>query len=277
MIELAISSWTMHGALGAPWYEPDDDGRMVNHAERKPAQLSLLELPAFIAAEGITLLEICNFHLPSIEDDYLAQLRAAIEAAGVTLINFLVDTGNLSAADDAEWRGHIQAAKGWQDIALKLGARGLRLDCGTDAPSAAAIARSQQALRELADYGAARGMHTTTENWRATSVESDNLLRVMDGVERPLQLCLDFGNAAKTADKYATMRALLPRATSLHCKGNFTGNTLDIDEFRQALALVRAANFRGHVALVVDGAEDEWQKVLTLKQHVERELIRSAS
>ena len=227
MIQLAISSWTMHGALGAPWYEPAAAGRMVNHAEGRAAQLTLLELPAFIAAEGITLLEICNFHLPSIDDDYLAQLRAAIEAAGVTLVNFLVDTGNLSAADDAEWRSHIDDAKRWQDIAVKLGAQGVRLDCGTDAPSTQSIARSQSALRELADYGAARGMHTTTENWRATSVESDNLLRIMDGVERPLQLCLDFGNAAKTADKYATMRALLPRATSLHCKGIFTGNALD--------------------------------------------------
>ncbi len=273
MIELAISSWTVHGALGAPWYEPDADGLMVNHAERLTAQLSLLELPAFIAAEGILLLEICNFHLPSIKDDYLAQLRAAIEAAGVTLVNFLIDTGNLSAADDAEWRSHIEAAKRWQDIAVKLGAKGVRLDCGTDAPSSESIQRSQRALRELADYGAALGMHTTTENWRATSVESGNLLQIMDGVERPLQLCLDFGNAAKTADKYTTMRALLPRTTSLHCKGNFTGNALDIDEFRHALSLVREADFRGHVALVVDGTEDEWCKVLTLKQHVERELM----
>ncbi|MYE79126.1 MAG: sugar phosphate isomerase/epimerase, partial [Chloroflexi bacterium] len=134
MIELAISSWTVHGALGAPWYEPDADGRMVNRAESQPAELSLLDLPAFIADEGIKLLEICNFHLPSLEDSYLARLRANIEAAGVTLVNLLVDTGNLSAADNAIWRPDIEAAKRWQDIAVKLGARGVRLDCGTDAP-----------------------------------------------------------------------------------------------------------------------------------------------
>ena len=276
MIELAISSWTVHGALGAPWYEPDQAGVMVNRADSKPAELSLLELPAFIAAEDIKLLEICNFHMPSIDDSYLAQLRANIESAGVTLVNLLIDTGNLSAADAAVWRQDIEAAKRWQRIACKLGAKGVRLDCGTAAPSPAAIQRSCDALRELADFGAELGLRTTTENWRATSVESDNLLRIMDGVGRSLQLCVDFGNAAKTADKYATMRALLPRATSLHCKGNFSGDALDVAEFRLALSLVRAADFSGHVALICDGTEDEWRKVLVLKQHVERELMRAS-
>lgn len=276
MIQLAISSWTVHGALGAPWYEPDEDGLMRNLATSQPAELSLLELPAFIAAEGIKLLEICNFHLPSFDDSYLAQLRANIEAAGVTLVNFLIDTGNLSAADDAAWRRDIEAAKRWQRIAVKLGARGVRLDCGNDAPSPAAIQRSCESLRELADYGAELGLHTATENWRATSVESDNLLQILDGVGRSLQLCVDFGNAAKTADKYATMRALLPRATSLHCKGIFSGDALDVAEFKRALALVRAADFSGHIALICDGTEDEWRKALVLKEHVERELMRAS-
>ncbi len=273
MIELAISSWTVHGALGAPWYEPDAGGLMMNKAEPQPAALTLLELPAFVAAEGFKLLEICNFHLPSIADEYLADLRRALEGSGVTLVNLLIDTGNLSSADEAAWRGDIEAAKGWQDIAVKLGAQGVRLDCGTEAPSPEAIERSVKALRELIDYGASIGLSATTENWRQTSVESENLLSIMQSVDRPLQLCVDFGNAAKTSDKYATMRALLPQATSLHCKGNFTGDTLDVAEFQRSLSLVREANFAGHVALIYDGTDKEWDKVLTLKAHVERELL----
>ena len=273
MIQLAISTWTLHGMLGAVWYEPDASGRMVNHAEPQPAALTLLELPAFIAAEGFHVLEICNFHLPSIADDYLAQLRAAISAADVMLVNFLIDTGNLSDADDTNWRRDIEAAKAWQDVAAKLGAQGVRLDCGMAAPTTDSLARSSAALRQLIDYGAGIGLSATTENWRQTSVESENLLRIMRDVERDLRLCVDFGNAAKTADKYATMRALLPYATSLHCKGNFTGAELDVAEFGHSLALVREADFAGHIALIYDGTDGEWEKVLTLKAHVERELM----
>ncbi len=273
MIQLAISSWTLHGALGSVWYLPDEDGVMVNHNAGQPAAMSLLELPAFIAAEGIKLLEICNFHLPSLEDEYLAQLRAALEAAGVTLVNLLIDTGNLSSMDDNSWRGDIEAAKRWQEIAVKLRARGVRIDCGNEAPTAETISRSCDALRELIDYGEAVGLATTTENWQQTSVESENLLQIMREVERPLQLCVDFGNAAKTDDKYATMRALLPHATSLHCKGNFDGDALDVAEFQHSLSLVKAAGFAGHIALICDGTDKEWEKVLTLKAHVERELL----
>lgn len=273
MIKLAISSWTVHGALGAPWYAPDASGSMVNANDEQTAKLTLRELPAFIAADGFKLLEICNFHLPSIDDEYLANLRQALRDSGVTLVNLLIDTGNLSAADDAAWRGDIEAAKGWQDIAAKLGAKGVRLDCGSEPPTAGAIKRSVTALRELIDYGASIGLSTTTENWRQTSVESENLLRIMRSVDRPLELCVDFGNAAKTSDKYATMRALLPQATSLHCKGNFAGDTLDVAEFQRSLSLVREANFAGHVALIYDGTDNEWDKILTLKSHVKRELM----
>ena len=275
MIQLAISSWTMHGTLGAVWFQPDANGLMVNTKPPQASSLSLLELPALIAAEGIKLLEICNFHLLSIADDYLAQLRAAIAAADVTLVNLLIDTGNLSTADDATWRRDIEAAKRWQDIALKLGAKGVRLDCGTEAPTPKSIRRSCEALRELADYGASIGLATTTENWRQTSVESENLLQILQNVDRPLSLCVDFGNAAKTLDKYGTMRALLPYATSLHCKGNFDGDQLDVDEFLRSLSLVKEANFSGHVALICDGTDAEWDKVRTLKTHVERELMLS--
>lgn len=273
MIQLAISSWTVHGALGAPWFQPDAADLMVNKNDPKPAMLSLLELPAFIAADGFKLLEICNFHLPSIDDGYLAELRQALADADVTLVNLLIDTGNLSATDDESWRRDIEAAKRWQDIAVKLGARGVRIDCGTELPTPQTIKRSVQALRELFDYGAGIGLNATTENWRQTSVESQNLLEIMQTVERPLQLCVDFGNAAKTADKYATMAALLPQATSLHCKGNFNGDALDVVEFQRSLSLVRDAKFAGHVALIYDGADGEWDKVLTLKAHVERELM----
>ena len=180
MIELAISSWTIHGALGAPWYEPDAAGVMVNKRSPQSASLTLLDLPAFIAADGFKLLEICNFHMPSIEDNYLAELRRAIEAADVTLVNLLIDTGNLSAGADREWRRDIAAAKRWQDIAVKLGANGVRIDCGTEPPTPETLARSAEALRELVDYGKSIGLHTTTENWRSTSVESDNLLQIME-------------------------------------------------------------------------------------------------
>jgi hypothetical protein len=61
----------------------------------------------------------------------------------------------------------------------------------------------------------------------------------------------------------------MPRGTSLHCKGNFTDNGLDVDEFRRCLTIVKEAGFNGYIALVYDKYDDEWEKVLTLKAAVE--------
>jgi len=270
MIQLAISSWTVHGALGQVWHEPDDSGAMINQNGDHPSTLTLLELPAHMAKDGIHVLELCNFHLPSIDDDYLAQLKSALDSAGVTLANLLIDTGNLSAVDN---RNDIEMTKRWQDVAVKLGANGTRIDCGTEAPTPDALKRSADALRELVDYGKSIGLDTTTENWRTTSIEPDNLFEIIKQTDRPMKLCVDFGNAEKTNDKYATLEQLMPHADSIHCKGHFDGMTLDVDEFKQSLDFIKKYDFAGHISLIDDGTDNEWERVLILKEQVEKQLM----
>lgn len=270
MIELAISSWSLHGQLGQVWYEPDPERTMINHGGQNTANLDLLDLPAQMAANGIFVLELCNFHLPSVEKSYLLQLKQAILDADVSLANLLIDTGNLSAADNADWLDSLKMASFWQDVARTLGAKGVRLDCGTDAPSPAAIERSAHALQELFDYGQQIGLETTVENWRQLSLEPENLLEIMRQVDRPLKLCVDFGNAEKTADKMATLETLLPRGNSIHLKVNFDGLALDEDELDTYMAMIQQANFSGHISLIVGETSDEWARIRAMKAHVER-------
>ena len=268
-MRIATSSWTLHDTLGRVYYEHDEAGKGANRSDHDGPALSLLELPAFVAKDGIYVLEICHFHFPTTDHPFLDALKQALADAGVELANVLVDTGNLSNPDEQERRTDIEMTKRWQRVAAHLGAGGVRIDCGTEAATPAAKARSATALQELANHGAGLGLTTTTENWRTTSLQPQDLLEIMAQVEHPLNLCVDFGNAAKSADKYATLQALLPRGTSLHCKGDFSDSGLDLDEFQRCLGLVKASGFDGHIALIYDGFDDEWQKVLDLKSRVE--------
>ncbi len=269
MIQIATSSWTLHGTLGQVWYEPDGQERMISKVGTPDQAMPLLALPAFVAKDGIKILEITHFHFPRTDDSYLTELKAALAEAGVVLANLLVDTGNLSSPDDEAWQADIEMVKGWQNVAAKLGAGGVRIDCGFEPPTAESRARSATALQQLAEYGAALGLTTTTENWKATSQEPADLFDIMSQVDHPLKLCVDFGNAAKTADKYDTLEKLLPYSNSLHCKGVFQDNVLDLQEFQQCLKIVKDANFIGHIALIYDGYDNEWDKTLTLKREVE--------
>lgn len=269
MIQIATSSWTLHHTLGQARYALDGPGRTVCTREPSGGAMALLDLPAFVAKDGIKVLEITEYHLPRTDDAYLADLKAALAGAGVELANLLIGAGNLSNLNDMAWQADIEMHKRWQEIAAKLGATGTRIDCGCEPPTPETRARSAAALQQLAEYGASLGLTTATENWRTTSLQPADLLEIMDNVAHPLKLCVDFGNADRTADKYDTLAKLMPRGTSLHCKGNFTDNGLDVDEFRRCLTIAREAGFNGYIALVYDKYDDEWEKVLTLKAEVE--------
>lgn len=272
MYRIATSSWALHGTLGQVFFE--HNGTVTNRGEDRADAMQLLDLPAFVAKDGVHVLEIVHFHFPSTEDTYLRELKAALDEADVELVNVLVDTGNISNPNLAERQRDIDMTKGWQEVAAKLGASGNRIDCGTEPASPQTVALSAAALRELADNAAANGLDVFTENWRATSLQPDDLMEIMRLAERPLKLCVDFGNAAKTEDKYKTMAKLLPHSHSLHCKGNFDGDELDVSEFHRSLDLVREANFSGHVALIYDKYDGEWEKVLHLKEEFENFFAR---
>lgn len=269
MIQIATSSWTLHNTLGQARYALDEQGDTVCTNTPSNEAMALLDLPAFVAKDGIKVLEITEYHLPHHDDIYLSELKAALTDAGVELANLLIGVGNLSSPDDAVWQADIELTKRWQDIAVKLGAKGTRLDCGLEPATSETRARSAAALQQLADYGTSIGLTTATENWRTTSLQAADLLEIMASVEHPLKLCVDFGNAAKTANKYDTLETLMPFGTSLHCKGIFRDNVLDIDEFRRCLSIAKAAGFDGHIALIYDKYDDEWEKVLALKTEVE--------
>ncbi|MEM7028759.1 MAG: TIM barrel protein [Chloroflexota bacterium] len=269
MIRIATSSWTLFNTFGRVRYALGDNGKTVCTQEASNAELVLMDLPAFVAKDGIHVLEVTEYHFPHTDNVYLGEFKAALAEANVELANLLIGVGNLSGLDDATWQADIDLNKRWQDIAAELGAKGTRLDCGTEPATPETRARSAAALQQLADYGANLGLTTSTENWRTTSLYPNDLLEIMDNVDQPLKLCVDFGNAAKTGDKYGTLETLMPRGTSLHCKGLFQGNVLDVDEFRRCLTIVKEANFEGHIALIYDSHDDEWEKVLALKAETE--------
>ncbi len=266
MITFSTSSWTLHGKLGQVRYEHNLAGESWLEAGDPAAGMPLTDLPAFVAKDNIPKIELCHFHFPSIKPDYLAQLRQAIQAAGLTLENLLIDRGNLSDPNDNTWQAELDLCKMWLRIAAELGANGCRIDCGTEPPSPASKARAADALQQLSDYATTLGLKLTTENFRQTSLQPEDLLEIITMADRPLNLCLDFGNAIKSGDKYGTLQKLLPHSTSLHCKGQYSNGELDRTEFAHSIRLVTDADFSGFVSLIFDGTENEWAKTLELKQ-----------
>jgi sugar phosphate isomerase/epimerase len=252
---LSASTWSLHRALGRPGFYGPADARIPSETHGRGA-LTLLELPARLAAFGIGTLEICHFHLPSRDPAYLGELRAALGAAGVRLFSLLVDDGDITGPDAARDLGWI---RGWVPVAAALGAERMRVIAGKAEPSEAALARSTDALGALADEASAAGLRLMTENWFALLARPDTVLALLDRLEGRVGLCLDFGNW-RGDGKYERLAAIAPRAESCHAKAHFASpGALDRADFTRCLELTRAAAFAGPYTLIYDGpGDDEW-------------------
>ncbi|MEZ4621004.1 MAG: TIM barrel protein [Caldilineaceae bacterium] len=260
----AVSTWSLHRTLGRPPISGPDTIGGGNQLPPTNGALPLLELPAKVSAFGIHKLEICHFHLPTRDADYLAQLRAALEAADVTLWQFLIDGGDIThpqhAARDIAW------IESWIDTAATLGATRARVSGGKSQPSADAFAQSNAALARLADYAAARNVRLMTENWQTLLANPEAVFAVLNGLDH-VGLLADLGNWGGPT-KYADLAQILPRAESCHAKAYFSAPAdanapiatgMDRADYERCLELCRAADFSGPYSLIYDGPDaNEW-------------------
>ena len=232
-------------------------------------EFSLLEIPARVAEFGINTLEVCHFHIPSLDKGYLNEFRGALEAANVELFSVLIDHGDITHPEDADrdlvWIGE------WIETAGILGATCARVIAGKAPPSEEALEMSRNGLQKLAEYAKANGVRLMTENWFSVLSTPENVLTLLDRLDGEVGFCLDFGNW-EGETKYVDLEAIAPRAESCHTKAHFPApGEMDKDDYIRCLDLTQDAGFSGPHTLIYDGpGDDEWEGLT-----IEREVVQS--
>ncbi|MEK1865511.1 MAG: sugar phosphate isomerase/epimerase, partial [Rhizobium leguminosarum] len=80
----AVSTWSLHRLLGAVYaYSPDPDKSAAAKEPYGPGAAALIDVPAALSARGVNRLEVCSFHLPSLDAAYISELRDAMAASNV--------------------------------------------------------------------------------------------------------------------------------------------------------------------------------------------------
>ena len=144
---LSTSSWSLHRALGLTYPDTPAQPNTGSAETYGRASLTLLEVPAKLAAMGIYTLEICHFHFPSRDAGYLGELRAALKSAGVELFSLLIDDGDIAHPTDGQ--RDLEWISGWIETAGLLGAQCARVVAGKTPPSEDALERSISGLKTL--------------------------------------------------------------------------------------------------------------------------------
>lgn len=253
---LSVSSWSLHRALGPVYWDKPEDPRHEPTMPYGPGSITLLELPAKIAAMGIHTLEICHFHLISRDEVYLSKVRDALDDAGVQLFSLLIDDGDITHPEHAE--RDLEWIEGWLETAGILGAERARVIAGKTTGEWA-LERSYFGLNHLADVAKAHNVRLMTENWFGVFDTPEAVHEVMGKLDGRAGLCLDFGNWSGE-NKYDALASIAPYAESCHAKCSFDPPlSPDREDYERCLDITSQASFDGPYTLIYDGPDDhEW-------------------
>lgn len=209
-------------------------------------ELTLLRVPAYYRDRfAVRNLEFWSNHFESLDRDYLAQLRAAVKAAGAQVINVQVDADyDLANADEAERQRSLQTARQWIDAAAFLGSRAVRVNPGRTGGS---IDKSIASMKEVNRYCKSRGLPLLIENHFGLEMDPAVHLRIraQAGPDNVYTLP-DFGNYP-TETMWESLKAILPHAYLVSAK------TVEFNErmehvsydFDRCVRMAESAGFKG--------------------------------
>lgn len=254
---ISVSSWSLHRTIGNPPIYGADNRQAIPTTLHGKGQLSLLELPSRIATFGIHTMEICHFHIPSLDTGYLTELRSALQAANVELFSLLIDEGDithpLNADRDLTW------ISSWLSVASSLGAKRMRVIAGKAAPSEATLEMSIRGMQHLIPRAETLGLRLMTENWYGLLSSPEPVHALFQRLEGKVGLCFDFGNWSGST-KYSDLQSIAPYAESCHAKASFTSaDEMNEVDYKHCLNITHEAGFSGPYTLIYDGpSPDEW-------------------
>lgn len=250
----AVHTWALHRTLGS-FVAPGAMPMGGLPASTGPTQgLPLLDLPAELARRGYGAFQLAHFYLPTTEASYLAELRAAIAAAGVELECFLVDDGDPTdatrTAPGESWMS------GWLEVATLLGAPRARVVAGKADPTPLRLDASAAVLRRLADRHP--DIRVVTENWHALLPDADAVIALLERTENHVGFLIDLGNW-RGPDKCEQLARVAHLAETCQAKIRVTDVGLDIEDYRRSLTVLADTGYDGPLAMVYDGPDpDEW-------------------
>ncbi|NOV02224.1 sugar phosphate isomerase/epimerase family protein [Paenibacillus planticolens] len=261
---LSLTSWSLHRLLGPlRWTRWDETTRaQITAPQDQPEHLSLIELPKVLAAKGFASLEVCHFHFPETGPDYLQALKQSFAEAGLRFYTLLLEYGDISSSDEDRRASDIAWIKRWIDIASLAGAERVRVIAGDAEPSdEQALARSAEALRELGQYAAARGVRVVTENFHALTSVAGNCLALLKACGDDLGFTSDYGNF-KGSGKYDALIQTIPYSESIHAKAQTNEDGVPEEEdFIRCMEIAKQAGYEGPITLVYDGPGDMWDGI----------------
>ena len=251
--------------------DSDHDRKTAAPADQR---IDMFQFVDYCAAQGCAGAELTSYYFPSdATTDYMLKLRRhcflrGVEVSGGSVGNTF--TWPAGAKRDEQ----MSYVKKWVDHYAALGAPHIRVFAG-NAPRGVSRAEAMKlciaALEESADYAGRHGIFLGMENHGGIVAEADDLLEIVRTVKSPwVGINLDSANF-HTDDPYRDFERCAPYAVNVQMKSEIQRRdqkkeTADIPRLAK---LLKAASYRGYVALEYESEEDPWTAVPRLLKQMQ--------
>ncbi len=292
--QLAVSSYSVRQLLGPVKLSmrgPDGAKKDVSWGDQ-PATLSLLDLPAQVKTKlGLDAVEICQFHIPERTSTYLRDLKRALDAAGMAVVNMPIDVGNISDANAAHRDEDLAEIEAWMHAAAELGSSNVRVNASgpMSHDALAPLETTIESYRRLARTARSLGLGLPIENHGGITADPEVIVRLVESVEG-LRTLVDIhnfepllgagmarfrGETVPDPDPepvYPQIARIAPFAGMVHAKTHdfdAQGRPIGLDVVR-ALRIVKESGYAGPVSIEYEGSTgDPWEQTLRTKRIVE--------
>jgi L-ribulose-5-phosphate 3-epimerase len=225
---------------------------------------------------GFTGVEVLHRQMTDESPEYLNRLKRQALLKGVALTMFSIHQDFVSPWADERGQA-IRHTQYGIEMARQLGCPAVRINSGRwrtirlfddlmkvkgDEPPIPGYTEKDaidwciESIRACIPAAEKAGIMLMIENHWGISLKSENLLRIVAGVNSPwLGINLDIGNFP--GDPYPEIERLAPRAAIVHFKTYYGGGeyyTLNLD-YKRIAGILRKAAFHGYVSLEMEGKE----------------------
>jgi hypothetical protein len=215
--------------------------------QKEPGKLRLLDLPKIMREQlDLRVIDLMTATLPSLDHDYLKQLREAAQREGCLLTNLKMNQRGLDLGHEsadkrqqaiAEYKGTIEAAE-------VLGVQWVRPLPGPRRPDLRILAA---AYRELIDFAAPRGISLLIENFGWLASDPAAIPDIVEAVGPGLAAQPDTGNWSNNMVRYEGLTRAFPYAASCDFKARPLGPEGEHAEYdlKRCLDIGWDSGFRG--------------------------------
>ena len=225
----------------------------------KPA-MSLDDFADFAVGLGLGAIEPTAYYFPETTPQFLTRFRGRCTRLGLDISGTAIGN-DFCKLDPAELKKQIASTKEWIENAALIGAKTIRIFAGNLAKGdteEAARGRCVAAIQEACDHAAKYGIYLALENHGGIVATAEQMLAVVKAVQHDwFGVNFDTGNF-RTEDPYADLAKIAPYAVVVQIKTEIhpQGKDKQPADLKRLLDILRAAHFRGYVALEYEAAED---------------------